>query len=294
MTTTPNSTTIPKTSGIYKIDCTANKKVYIGSAVDLNSRWRTHISRLRRGVHMNRHLQSAFKKYGESAFVFEVIELVLVSFLLEREQYWLDKLKAHNPKHGFNIRIDARSNLGLKPSKETRAKMSVAGKAVPRTPEWRANQSAALKGRSKRAESVEKMRWTKTGKKQSPEHIENSRKARIGLKRSAEFCAMTSERQIGRVFSEEHRQKISEASKRQEKHRHTPDTILKIHERKRAVAEHRPICRAFAPDGSVYEVFKLRPFCLEYKLDRRSVQRALETGKVYAKWRFECNWEGHG
>lgn len=132
---------IPSTSGIYRIVCTANKKIYIGSALNLYSRRNEHFSELRRNIHKNPHLQNAWNKYGEEAFSFEVLEQVLPISLTAREQYWFNKLKPFDRK-GFNINREATSWLGRKHSPKT----------------------------------IEDMR----GKKKSPEHIEKMRQASLG------------------------------------------------------------------------------------------------------------------
>jgi len=54
-------------SGIYKILNTVNNKFYIGSAVNLNSRFRTHKANLINNKHPNKHLQAAFNKYGANS-----------------------------------------------------------------------------------------------------------------------------------------------------------------------------------------------------------------------------------
>ena len=94
---------IPHAAGVYKITCTANGKVYIGSTVDLCNRWREHRNKLRAGQGISKHFQNAWNKYGESAFTFEVVELVMfVEELRDREQYWLDRYQAYNSRKGFN------------------------------------------------------------------------------------------------------------------------------------------------------------------------------------------------
>ena len=76
--------------GIYEIRNTSNNKIYVGSAVNLRSRFYQHSKELSSGSHHNRFLQNAFNKYGESAFVFSVLEFVKdKTKLVEREQYWM-------------------------------------------------------------------------------------------------------------------------------------------------------------------------------------------------------------
>ncbi len=108
-------------SGIYQILCTANGKVYIGSAADIHRRWRQHQYRLRRGVHANPHLQSAWSAYGEASFVFQVAEECGIGELLTREQQHLDSLPW---RASFNIRRVAGGNRGNKWSAEARAKIA--------------------------------------------------------------------------------------------------------------------------------------------------------------------------
>src|SRR5689334_12150640 len=112
----------PETSGIYRITCTVTGKFYIGSALNLYSRWANHFSSLRRNVHGNPKLQNAFNKYGEDAFAFDILELVLIpEMLTAREQHWFEKLNPFG-ENGFNIDRIAGSALGRKLSAEHREK----------------------------------------------------------------------------------------------------------------------------------------------------------------------------
>ncbi len=111
---------IPQTSGIYSITCTGNNKIYVGSSNNLNCRWRHHRGALRHNNHKNTYLQNAFNKYGETAFLIEVIENCAEDRLIEREQYWIDTLNTVKPK-GFNLRPRADRTIH---SAESRQKMS--------------------------------------------------------------------------------------------------------------------------------------------------------------------------
>ena len=119
---------IPTSSGIYKFTNTLNQKIYIGSAKNLRKRFVQHISALRNNSHHSKHFQSAWNKYGEENFVYEVIEFTEIDSLLEREQYYLDTLlfaqeyinKLSNKflELGYNINPTAKNRLGTTQSEE--------------------------------------------------------------------------------------------------------------------------------------------------------------------------------
>ena len=90
-------------SGIYQIHCIPTGKIYIGSTVNFEYRWGQHRSRLRRGDHVNIHLQSAWIKYGEQSFEFSILERVEVPNLLSVEQEWINRTGCADSKIGFNL-----------------------------------------------------------------------------------------------------------------------------------------------------------------------------------------------
>ena len=107
-------------SGIYAIINIYNDKVYVGSAVNYKLRWNSHRYYLNKNVHVNKHLQFAWNKYGKDAFEFIVLEHCEKDKLILKEQSWIDWLKPE-----YNKRQIAESNLGIKHTKETLNKMSV-------------------------------------------------------------------------------------------------------------------------------------------------------------------------
>ena len=90
-------------SGIYKIENVLNNKVYIGLSVDIKKRWSTHKRKLYANKHSNKHLQSAWNKYGGTAFTFEVIELCEDQLLSNKEIYWADYYRSTLNKTLYNI-----------------------------------------------------------------------------------------------------------------------------------------------------------------------------------------------
>lgn len=182
---------IPRTSGIYKITCLPTKKIYIGSGKNLEQRWLLHARELRGNRHVNARLQHAWNKYGESSFVFEVIEQILEPFLLEREQYWIDQLHATNKKHGFNISLKAGAPMsGRKHTPEALAKITRSSTGRVQSAETRQKKSDALRGRqvhpvtqAMRERSAEVCRL-RTGMHHSPEAVE---KMRVSSYQAREF-----------------------------------------------------------------------------------------------------------
>lgn len=91
------------TTGVYCIRHAESHKVYVGSAVDINRRWKDHKTRLNCEKHGNDYLQRAWSKYGQGAFEFEVLEECAVPERLIREQHWIDTLQAADERRGFNL-----------------------------------------------------------------------------------------------------------------------------------------------------------------------------------------------
>jgi group I intron endonuclease len=117
----PVTTDYGTDSGIYSISFSGGKNVYIGQARNLSNRLWTHICTLRKNKHKNIKLQNAWNKYGESKFIFEVLEKTPIERLNEREGYYAEINKGNL----YNLR-----QVGdyIPMSKETREKISKAVK----------------------------------------------------------------------------------------------------------------------------------------------------------------------
>lgn len=154
---------IPKKSGIYQIRNLVNGKIYVGSSVNLNRRKNKHFYKLRHNMHANLKLQNAFNKYGETAFIFEIIEIVDDKHqLLNREQYYIDKYNV--VQDGYNILPNAYSTLGFYPTAETRHKMSIAQKGRCHTEEAKRKISISNTGRRRTEEQKRRISDNRKGK----------------------------------------------------------------------------------------------------------------------------------
>lgn len=78
---------------IYKIECTANSKVYVGRTCNLARRKREHFKKLSLNKHVNKNLQNSFNKYGSASFKFSTLEQTDSNCVKERELHWFNTLK---------------------------------------------------------------------------------------------------------------------------------------------------------------------------------------------------------
>lgn len=92
-----------KVSGIYKITCINNGKIYIGKSVDVANRWAEHIkSSLEIGSIAKNQLYTLMKEKGAENFTFELLEEVNKDKLLERESYWIKFYETDS--YGLNMK----------------------------------------------------------------------------------------------------------------------------------------------------------------------------------------------
>lgn len=88
-------------SGIYKITNINNQMVYIGQAVNVGSRWRTHVKRgLKAEEGTSNRLYTALWEEGVENFTFQVVEFCDRKDLTEREKFYIS---FYNTKeYGYN------------------------------------------------------------------------------------------------------------------------------------------------------------------------------------------------
>ena len=194
--------------GIYEITNLADGKMtsYVGSTVNIRSRWRHHILRLRRGAHPNPHLQHAWNKYGEGAFSFCLLEQVInKECLREREQLYLNRAFQIGDTYNIAQNVEA-PLLGHNFTEEHKYKLSQAlqgnnnGVGYRHTKESRLRMSQSRMGRHHSKEARRRMSESKKGKSRQPFTKEH----RLNMSRAL----------AGRTLPEEHGQKIGRANAR--------------------------------------------------------------------------------
>lgn len=85
--------------GIYKIQNLINGKLYIGQSVDIEQRWKEHISAAK-GDYYHYTLYKAMRKYGIENFSFSIIEECNRDELSEKEKYWIKFYNSY--EEGYN------------------------------------------------------------------------------------------------------------------------------------------------------------------------------------------------
>ena len=142
--------------GIYKIINVINNKFYVGSAVNFSRRKARHFSELRNNKHNNKHLQAAWNKYGETAFIFAIVkELETKEQLLDAENIWLAEHVSKD--YCYNIGVTASAPMlgkgkelsptwGMKHTKESLIRIGKASKARVQSDEEKSKRRATMKG----------------------------------------------------------------------------------------------------------------------------------------------------
>ncbi len=123
---------------VYAITCLSTGDRYVGTSKRVLSRWRHHLTTLRKSRHPNRPMQYLWDRYGAEAFRFDVIERVFSDqhvcgigrkdpLLLEREAFWAYELDATlSPSEKWNgghrmipaaVRLTAGKNPKLVPAR---------------------------------------------------------------------------------------------------------------------------------------------------------------------------------
>lgn len=203
-----------KICGIYTIQNTVNGKVYVGSSVNVHTRWNSHRSGLRNAKHHSAHLQAAWDIDGEDAFIFKVVKECEASELFKFEQEEFEKWKCSLEEYGYNIVPVAGKTIGFRHSIETRRKMSAIQKKIRGEPEVRKRVSEWRKSFHVSEETRMKVAAAQKGK---PKHTEES-KAKISAALairpiSSDTRRKMSESAKGKSRSEETRRKMSDGAK---------------------------------------------------------------------------------
>ena len=136
--------------GIYGIHNKVNDKWYVGQAQNIKKRNYNELlnlkncNRFHSGKRDNKHIVDAWKKYGENAFEWVVLEECEIDKLDEREIFWIKEKDSY--KNGYNQTLGGGGLRGKICSIETRLKMSNSRKGKKRSEDAIRNISLAKQG----------------------------------------------------------------------------------------------------------------------------------------------------
>ena len=157
-------------SGIYQIQSKIKpERIYIGSAVNIYSRWIRHLKDLEKGIHHSIKLQRHYNKYSKNDLIFSILIGCAKKDLLTTEQFYLDSKKTW-----FNTCKVAGSNLGVVFSPEARKNMSDGRKKCQSIP-WNKGKKNIYS-----EEVLIKMRTARKGVKDSEKTKKKKSDAMIG------------------------------------------------------------------------------------------------------------------
>lgn len=199
-----------KCGGIYQFRQLSTGKKYIGSTNNFKKRKWTHLDHIKKRIHKNPHLLSAWLKYGSDDFEFSILEIIEnESELIAREQWYLDNVIDF--EFDFNISKMADRPPLQKCSDEARARMSRAGMGRIFSPETKQKIADANRGRIRSDEARKNMSQAK--RNISDETRQKMSESHKGVPLSEERIRRRRETQRG--ISDETRRKLSDAAKRQ-------------------------------------------------------------------------------
>jgi group I intron endonuclease len=150
-------------SGIYRWVNLLNNKTYIGSSVDLKTRFYIYYS-AKRLNDSNMVIYKALQKHGYSNFSLEILEYCEPDQTVLKEQEYIDLLKPE-----YNINPTAGSSLGYKHSAATLEKLRNRDYSFIHNEETRLKLSAAATGRVLSEEARAKISAARRGIKLSIE-----------------------------------------------------------------------------------------------------------------------------
>lgn len=252
---------------VYMFQNMISGGVYVGQTIrTINERRGVHISMLRRGVHDNLHLQSAWNKYGEQAFEFCILETyATIEETNEAEIFYIQYFRSIGVRL-YNIRDGgAKGRMSV----ESRAKMSIAKRGR--------KQSAAHTAKIKEARA-------RTGYTHSAETREKM--SVINSNRSASTRAKMSASARGRVASAETKERLRIAHLGW---KDSPETRAKksVSSRAGKLAFHKKNYVFMSPDGELVRAQNISVLAQEYGLQISKVSNLVHgTRKTHKGWSF--------
>lgn len=251
------------TIGVYQITNKVNGKSYIGSSIQIESRWVEHRYLLNKGSHHSPKLQNAWTKYGEDSFEFRILQITSEKNVRIAEQQWMDVIDCVNT--GYNVAPSSdisdyhRSPEILKklseshknPSPELRERMRLNRLGKSMTTEAKKNLSDTMKRLVDEGvlfTEEHRAKLSHAAKNRTPEHQEKLRKSLTGKKLSQATKDKLSKAHKGKQLSDEHKEKLRKTSL---------ESWAKKKSQNDVVSQHKEKLKELLTDGNKYTNAKL-------------------------------------
>ncbi|MCA9735982.1 GIY-YIG nuclease family protein [candidate division KSB1 bacterium] len=164
------------TVGIYCFENLIDGKKYIGQSINIERRYKEHFRNFFKSkisdTDENELLWYSVKKYGLDNFYFYIVEECEECQLDKKEIYYIEKLKSHKTKNGYNICYGGNSPRGVKRSPETIERMRLSRIGLL------SGENHPMFGRKHSKEAKDKISRANKGRKRSQEEIDKQKKNR--------------------------------------------------------------------------------------------------------------------
>lgn len=273
-------------TGIYQIVLKDDGRSYIGSAMNIEKRWKAHRDKSKPGPD-RQVISRAIAKYGIENFEWKILEECSVENLIDREQFWLDQIRPFvDEGNGFNVRKIAKSNLGIKRTVESRQKQSKTMQGKPKTESHKKNMSKNWH-KSRNDEYYKKLSERVSGDKnpaKRPEVRQKISKAMTGKtwKDDIERVNKHIQQRKGKKRSKTARANMKAA---QQKNKTRSDKA-----KENFYLAQRVLYEITSPEGHVFRIYsrELKLFCKENNLTYANLITTAKTKKPYkGGWKAE-------
>lgn len=266
-------------SGVYQIILKLDGRSYVGSAVNIDARWRNHVSASKRNK-TKQVIARALAKHGPENFEWLVLEYCDIDQLLTREQHWLDSIRPFADEgNGFNVRKIADSNLGITRSLAAREK-----------------QSNSMKGFLKTESHKQRMRevWHQSRSEEYYQALSDRIKGDRNPAKRPEVAAKISKSMKGKSWkhdlervdkhiAERKGKRFSEEKKANMRIAQQKNKTRSAEAKEKFYLAQRKLYEVTKPDGSLLTLYsrELKIFCAENQLQYGNLITTAKTGKTY-------------
>lgn len=201
--------------GIYRFVNTINGKSYVGRSVNLRHRYIEHIGLLKKGIEPCTALNNAWKKYGQDAFIYEVVCLCEPNELNQKEEEYIELYDSFN--NGYNCTKGGSGMLGYHHTDEAKEKIGVAFRGKKLSEEHKKKMSEVQKGKHLTPEHRKALSdaWTEERKQRFIESRAGINHPNYGKVSKLKGTNLTEEHKekLKKAWTPERRKKISEYQK---------------------------------------------------------------------------------